>query len=145
MDKLEEILRKKFDLENVDINKLVYDAFIRCEIHDLDDFTESKYSREELQKSTIVYGIKYNEKSKHYFSKSLSHYNPMETTDGRLVLVVFTFKKDEYEYFSSNSTKLTLDLTLELGITEKDILEQNRKYYNYKSAKNIIDNYDKFI
>lgn len=36
-------------------------------------------------------------------------------------------------------------MIVELGVTEEDITEQNDKYYSYKGAKDILDNYDKFI
>ncbi|MFL2105501.1 hypothetical protein [Desemzia sp. FAM 23991] len=144
MQKIENMLKKWFDLESVDISRL-FGSYFSLELDNINEYTEGKYSIEEIENSLSVYGIKYNEKSEKYFSESWGHCFPLKTLDGDLVLLVITFEKDNYEYFTSNSTRLQLDLIVELGVTEEDITEQNDKYYSYKGAKDILDNYDKFI
>lgn len=144
MKKLKDILNEWFDLEEVDINQLLGSYFDR-EISNIEEFTEGKYSTEEIKNNVSVYGIKRNDKSEKYFSEPWGHLFPLETLNGTVTLLVISFEQDNYEYFTSNSTRLVLDLTMALGITEEDIMKKTDKYYSYKSAKNILDNYDDFI
>lgn len=144
MKKLKDILNEWFDLEEVDINQLLGSYFDR-EISNIKEFTEGKYSTEEIKNNVSVYGIKRNNKSEKYFLEPWGHLFPLETLDGTVILLVISFEQDNYEYFTSNSTRLVLDLTMKLGITEEDIMKKTDKYYSYKAAKDILDNYDDFI
>ncbi|MDT2814520.1 hypothetical protein P7H60_09555 [Vagococcus carniphilus] len=144
MKNLENILTNRFEWNYIEPSE-IQGSYISRELKNIHHYTENKYSQIDIINNTFIYNIKYNEVSKIYFSERLSHYNPVKDMNNNLILFVIIWESEEDRYLTGNSSKLVLDLLIELGITENDIKTKNNNYFNYKSAKEILNNYDKFI
>lgn len=98
-----------------------------------------KLTEKELNFS--IYKIIRNEASELYFSEEKGQYAKQNNRKqpGEKLLLVFVEHKSGY--FSTNSSKLFLELTIDIGVTQEDIDNKTLRYLEYLSSKETLQKF----
>lgn len=91
-----------------------------------------------------IYKIKRNQKSESYFSTDLG-FQPIPMINSLNTETLLVFLSNSTPYYWTNSGLLFLEISRFLGVSDKDIQENNTRYLEYQANLIHLDDYYRFL
>lgn len=104
--------------------------------HSINNFNE-----EYIYTNLSVYSILKDELSYIYFSESLSGFIPEFDKKNSELLFLLVFQDSQLNYVGTNSDRLFLQISVDIGVSDNDKKLKSEKYLEYKNNKKILEQY----
>lgn len=104
--------------------------------HSINNFNE-KY----IYTNLSIYSILKDELSYIYFSESLGGFIPEFDKKNSELLFILVFQDGKFNYVGTNSDRLFLQISVDIGVSDNDKKLKSEKYLEYKNNKKILEQY----